>query len=66
MTGANSSGDALIEFRSVSHAFGTRPILENINLAIAPSEFVCMVGPSGCGKTTLLRMVGGLQTPQRG
>ncbi len=66
MTGANPSGNALIEFRGVSHAFGTRPILENINLAIAPSEFVCMVGPSGCGKTTLLRMVGGLQTPQRG
>jgi NitT/TauT family transport system ATP-binding protein len=56
----------LIEFRNVNHAFGTRPILQDINLSVARSEFVCMVGPSGCGKTTLLRMIGGLQEPTRG
>jgi NitT/TauT family transport system ATP-binding protein len=53
----------LIAFRGVSHMFGDRPVLQDINLTIGKSEFVCMVGPSGCGKTTMLRMVGGLQTP---
>jgi NitT/TauT family transport system ATP-binding protein len=56
----------LIEFRGVSHLFGDRPVLQDINLTINKSEFVCMVGPSGCGKTTMLRMVGGLQTPAMG
>src|SRR6516225_4840274 len=56
----------LITFNGVSHFFGTRPVLQDINLTIGKSEFVCMVGPSGCGKTTMLRMVGGLQTPAEG
>jgi NitT/TauT family transport system ATP-binding protein len=56
----------LIAFRGVSHVFGDRPVLEDINLTVGKSEFVCMVGPSGCGKTTMLRMVGGLQAPAVG
>jgi ABC-type glutathione transport system ATPase component len=56
----------LIEFRGVSHMFGNRPVLQDINLTVNKSEFVCMVGPSGCGKTTMLRMVGGLQTAATG
>ncbi|MFL5108913.1 MAG: ATP-binding cassette domain-containing protein, partial [Xanthobacteraceae bacterium] len=28
--------------------------IENIDLAVAPGEFVCIVGPSGCGKSTVL------------
>jgi NitT/TauT family transport system ATP-binding protein len=35
--------------------------LENINLDIAPGEFISVVGPSGCGKSTLLKCVAGLQ-----
>ena len=56
----------LIAFRGVQHFFGLRPILQNIDLDIAPSEFVCVVGPSGCGKTTLLRLIAGLLTPTAG
>jgi len=56
----------LIAFQGVNHAFGSRPVLQDINLTIGQSEFVCLVGPSGCGKTTLLRMVGGLLAPQSG
>jgi len=31
--------------------------LDDINLHVAPGEFVCIVGPSGCGKSTLLRVL---------
>ena len=58
--------EPLIAFRAVHHAFGGRPVLENIDLAVAQSEFVCVVGPSGCGKTTMLRLVAGLLTPSVG
>ncbi len=40
--------------------------VEDISLAVAPNEFVCLVGPSGCGKSTLLRLVGGLIAPTSG
>jgi NitT/TauT family transport system ATP-binding protein len=40
--------------------------LEDVDLAVAPHEFVALVGPSGCGKSTLLRMFAGLGRPSRG
>lgn len=42
------------------------PILNNINLEIAPGEFVTILGHSGCGKSTLLRIVTGLTDYQQG
>ncbi|HUZ74952.1 MAG TPA: ABC transporter ATP-binding protein [Stellaceae bacterium] len=36
------------------------------DLTVREGEFLCIVGPSGCGKTTLLRILGGLETPTAG
>jgi NitT/TauT family transport system ATP-binding protein len=36
------------------------PALVDINLTIAPGEFICLLGPSGCGKSTLLKIIAGL------
>ena len=41
-------------------------VLENINLAVADGEFVCLLGPSGCGKSTLLNTMAGFLSPTRG
>ncbi|GAB1483096.1 ABC transporter ATP-binding protein [Treponema sp.] len=40
--------------------------LNGIDLEIRKNEFVCVVGPSGCGKTTLLNIIAGLETFDRG
>jgi NitT/TauT family transport system ATP-binding protein len=40
--------------------------LGGINLQIDDGEFVCLVGPSGCGKSTFLRIVAGLESPDKG
>src|SRR5262245_60117453 len=40
--------------------------LSDIDLRIAPGEFVCIVGPSGCGKSTLLRILAGLDRQTSG
>jgi NitT/TauT family transport system ATP-binding protein len=62
---------ALIEFREVTkqfrdHRAGAIEVVEPLSLDVATGEFVVFVGPSGCGKTTVLRMVGGLETPSTG
>ncbi|WP_291046167.1 ABC transporter ATP-binding protein [Herbiconiux sp.] len=40
--------------------------LENIDLTVAPGEFVSLIGPSGCGKSTLLRLIADLDAPTAG
>ena len=52
--------------RGVCKRFGQVTALEDVSLTVASGEFVTILGPSGCGKTTLLRIVAGLETADRG
>lgn len=56
-----------IEFRDVSFGYKNGgKVFSEVNLTVAPGEFVAFVGPSGGGKTTLLRLLLGLVKPQSG
>ena len=59
-----------VEVAGVSKVFARRSdrleVLQDVNLRIAPGEFVCLLGPSGCGKSTLLNMIGGFEKPTAG
>ena len=55
-----------ISVQNLSKSFGSVQVLKNINLTVAPGEFVALVGQSGCGKSTLLRLISSLETPTNG
>ena len=56
----------LLEARAVAKRFGSREVLKNISLNIAPGEFLTLLGESGSGKTTLLRLIAGFEQPTAG
>lgn len=58
--------DNYLTFDRVTKNFGMFPVVLDTSLAIARNSLVVFLGPSGCGKTTLMRMVGGLDTPTSG
>ncbi len=50
----------------VSKSFKRQKVLNDLNLTIKEGERMCLLGPSGCGKTTVLRLIAGLEVPDRG
>jgi zinc transport system ATP-binding protein len=56
-----------VELRGVGFAYDAGPpVLDRVDLAIEPGELVAIAGPNGGGKTTLVRLVLGLERPDRG
>ncbi|MDP6454963.1 MAG: ABC transporter ATP-binding protein [SAR202 cluster bacterium] len=60
----------VIELHNVTKRYdiGTSTVIAllDVDLTVAPGEFVVVLGPSGCGKTTLLNTIGALDTPTEG
>jgi multiple sugar transport system ATP-binding protein len=55
-----------VVLKNVSKRLGSSQVIDGFSLDIANGEFVTLLGPSGCGKTTLLRMIAGLETVDKG
>jgi sulfonate transport system ATP-binding protein len=55
-----------VHIEGLRRTFGTRSVLDGIDLDIRRGEFVALLGASGTGKTTLLRILGALDRPDAG
>jgi len=55
-----------VTFDKIQKSFGAVRVLEELNLAIEPGEFLVLLGASGSGKTTALRILSGLETATAG
>src|SRR5215475_13757101 len=52
--------------QNVSHWFGVKRVLHEVELQVPRGQFLSLVGPSGCGKSTLLRGIVGTHLPCQG
>ncbi len=56
----------LIDIKHLTKTFDDTRALDDVSFYIDENEFITLLGPSGCGKTTLLRILGGFETPDAG
>jgi ABC-type Fe3+/spermidine/putrescine transport system ATPase subunit len=56
----------MLELRDIAKQWDHRPLLDGVNLRVAPGETLALLGASGSGKSTLLKIVAGLEAPERG
>ena len=66
--GAVSAPRAMVRLEAVSKTYPgtTRPAVVELSLEVREGEIFALLGPSGCGKTTTMRIVAGLESPDRG
>lgn len=55
-----------VRVRGLTRRFGSRAVIDRLDLDIAPGEFVALIGASGCGKSTLLRVLADLDADIEG
>ncbi|KOR29480.1 ABC transporter ATPase, partial [Achromatium sp. WMS2] len=57
---------SILNLRSVSLAFGSQPLLDDVNLSIKTGERICLIGRNGVGKSSLLKIIAGYLKPDQG
>lgn len=57
---------AELRLAGVTMGYGGAPAVQDVSFDVRDGEVLSLLGPSGCGKTTLLRLVAGLERPDRG
>jgi len=58
--------DYILELEGIEKSYGEVNVLNGLNLSVRQGEFITLLGPSGCGKTTTLRIIAGLEKPDKG
>jgi iron(III) transport system ATP-binding protein len=58
--------DVVLELDGVVKEYASETAVDSLSLSVRAGELLTLLGPSGCGKTTTLRMMAGLERPDRG
>lgn len=66
MSMSNTSSPALIQASNINKSFGSKLILDKINIEVGQGSIVTLIGPNGAGKTTLVRILLGLMKADSG
>src|SRR5690606_32923060 len=61
-----ADGEVLLDIRNVSLAFGGVKAITDISFDIRKGEIRAIIGPNGAGKTSMLNVINGFYTPQKG
>lgn len=56
----------MLEAHGLHFWYGTRKIVDNLDLDVRPGELLCLLGPNGAGKSSLLRLMAGIVRPGSG
>ncbi len=62
----NRSTDPIVRLKGVTKSFGSKRVLEELDLDIARGETIVVIGRSGCGKSVMLKHITGLIRPDAG
>ena len=61
-----TNNEPVIKVRKLKIAFGSKVVLDEIDLDLYPGETLAVIGPSGTGKSTVLKVMTGLLAPTSG
>lgn len=59
-------GESILQLQQIRKSFANTEVLKGVDLEAGQGEFITLLGASGCGKTTTLRIIAGLELPDRG
>ncbi len=60
------SGNDVLTVKDLSFSYGSAPLLRDLSFLVKRNDRLFLVGPNGCGKSTLIKLMLGKLTPQRG
>jgi ATP-binding cassette subfamily F protein 3 len=60
------SGRTVLDLRGVSKTYGTKTVLDRVNVHIERGDRIALIGPNGTGKSTMMRMLSGVEAPDAG
>ena len=66
MPAKQETGDSQVVFNNVTFGYGPLPAVEDVAFTVQRGDYVALIGPNGSGKTTLVKLLLGLEDPQRG
>lgn len=56
----------MLSVRNIYKKYENQPLLQGVNFEVRSGETICLLGKSGSGKSTILRIIAGIESPERG